>query len=231
MKELDNPKTGKRANTVAFRTRYGQCSRDYVQPKNPRTDAQRLWRADMGDVSAAWATIAEEQRLAWVASGLQVRKRDSLGRRYSLTGQAHFVGINSARVRIGREMLLDPPQPVLFGLNPVEKLIIKVVGGRLKLYLSVCEPLTADIMVFGAVPCSPGRMKCRKVTYLGLLPAPVRGLCDITKLYRDMFGLPPIGSCVFIRVRQQLNGWESSDADFSAIVLPKPALAPSRRRP
>jgi hypothetical protein len=59
----------------------------------------------------------------------------------------------------------------------------------------------------------------------------VHGLADITKLYRDMFGLPPIGSRVFIRVRQQLNGWESGDDDLSAIVLPKPALAPSRRRP
>ena len=231
MKELDIPKSGKRGNTVAFRTRYGQCEREHVQPKDPLTEAQRQWREDMGKVSAAWATISEEQRLAWNASGSRVRKRDKLGRRYSLTGQAHFVGINSARVRIGREMLLDPPQPVLFGLNPVEKLIIKVTGGRLTLKLSVCEPITADIMVFGSVPSSPGRMKCRQVTYLGLLPAPVRGLCDITKLYREMFGMPPIGSRVFIRVRQQLNGWESGDDDLSAIVLPKPALAPSRRRP
>jgi hypothetical protein len=231
MKELDIPKSGKRGNTVSFRTRYGQCEREQVQARNPRTEVQRLWRAVMGNVSAVWARITEEQRLAWNASGSRVRKRDSLGRRYSLTGQAHFVGINSARVRIGREMLLDPPQPALFGLNPVEKLIIKVVGGRLTLKLSVCEPITADIMVFASGPSSAGRMKCRKVIYLGLLPAPVRGLADITKLYRDMFGLPPIGSRVFIRVRQQLNGWESGDDDFSAIVLPKPALAPSRRRP
>jgi hypothetical protein len=231
MKELDNPKSGKRGNTVAFKTKYGQCEREHVQPKDPLTEAQLQWCEDMGEVSAAWAHITEEQRLAWNASGSRVRKRDSLGRRYSLTGQAHFVGINSARVRIGREMLLDPPQPAQFGLNPVEKLIIKVIGGRLTLKLSICEPITADIMVFGAAPCSPGRMKCRKVTYLGLLPAHVRGLCDITKLYRDMYGLPPVGSRVFIRVRQQLNGWESGDDDFSAIVLPKPALASSRRRP
>jgi hypothetical protein len=231
MKELDIPKTGKRGNTVAFRTRYGQCERQHVKPRNPRTEAQCQWRGILGAVSAAWARLTEERRLAWVAAGARVRKRDSLGKSYSLTGQAHFVAINTARVRIGREMLLDPPQPVDFGPNPVGQLIIKATGGRLTLRLSLSKPALGDIMIFGSAPCSPGRMKCRNVTYLGLLPAPVRGLSDITSLYRKMFGLLPAGARIFIRIQQQVNGWESSATDASAIIPAKPGPSASRVSP
>jgi hypothetical protein len=84
------------------------------------------------------------------------------------------------------------------------------------LKLSVGGPVTADIMIFGAAPCSPGRMKCRNVTYLGLLPAPVGGLSDITRLYYAVYGAPPVGWRVFIRTQQQVNGWESGATDTSA---------------
>ena len=221
MKALDVPKSGKRGNTVAFPSPYGQCERELVNPSNPRTPAQRQWRLKLGDVSAAWAHLTEAQRLAWNAAGLKARRRDRFGNSYSLTGQAHFVAINSARARIGREMLLDPPRPVKFGPSPVGNLIIQTRNRRLTLQLSVGEPLDGDIMVFGAAPCSPGRMKCRNVTYLGLLPAPVRGLSDITRLFRNRFAPPPPGARIFIRTQQQIDGWESGVTDCSAIVPAK----------
>jgi hypothetical protein len=108
MKELDIPKSGKCGNTVAFKSQYGQCERQHVKPANRRTYAQCQWRKDMGNVSTAWGDLTDERRLAWIAAGAMVHRRNSLGRMYSLTGQAHFVAINSARVRIGCEILLDP---------------------------------------------------------------------------------------------------------------------------
>ncbi|MCX6922487.1 MAG: hypothetical protein NT154_04625 [Verrucomicrobia bacterium] len=229
MQSLDILKSGKHSNTVAFRTRYGQYERQYLKPTKPRTKAQCRWRELLGAVSAAWARLTEQQRIAWIAAGALVRRRTSLGKSYSLTGQAHFVAINSARARIGRELLLDPPQPEHFGPSPVGPLTFDGAGGRLSLQLSVCEPFIGDIMVIGAAPCSPGRMKCRNVTYLGLLSAPVRGFCGITRLYREVFGLPPAGARVFIRTQQQINGWESRVTDTSAIAPARPAPASKRR--
>lgn len=130
----------------------------------------------------------------------------------SLPIPAQKQAIKTARLRIGREMLLDPPHPVHFGLNPAVTLAFHTTGGRLALKLSLSEPVLGDIMIFGAAPCSPGRMKCRNVTYLGLLPAPVRGLNDITRMYRKLFGLPPAGARIFIRIQQQLDGWKTGGA-------------------
>jgi len=40
MKAMDIPKTGKRGNAVAFKSRFGQCERQHVKATKPRTDAQ-----------------------------------------------------------------------------------------------------------------------------------------------------------------------------------------------
>ncbi|MEI6780374.1 MAG: hypothetical protein WCQ21_05565 [Verrucomicrobiota bacterium] len=53
MKTLDIPKSGKHGNTVAFRTRYGQCERQHGKPTNARTEVQCQWRELLGAVSAA----------------------------------------------------------------------------------------------------------------------------------------------------------------------------------
>ena len=230
MKKLTEPSSGKCGDKVGYKSRSGQCERQHVVPTNPNTARQCRQREDFGDGSNAWGTLlTEERRLAWIAAGAKVERRDSVGNLYTLSGQEHFTGISSARACIGRERLLDPPEPVGFHLSPVEKLIISKAGGRPTLKLSVSGPVTEDIMVFGQAPCSPGRMKCRNVTYLSLLPPPEGGLSDITEMYVAVYGVPPDGMKVFIRTRWQVNGWEGVDRDTSAIVEAKPGPAVGRK--
>mgnify|MGYP001476057164 FL=1 len=51
-----------------------------------------------------------------------------------------------------------------------------------------------------------------------MLPAPVAGACDITSLYTARYGSPPVGTKVFVRVNQNVNGWEDMPVEASAIV-------------
>ena len=74
-------------------------------------------------------------------------------------------------------------------------------------------------MVFGQAPCGAGWKKWRHGAYLGLLPAPQAGESDITDLYVQKYGQPEPGKKVFIRTRQQKDGWEGRDHDLSQIVL------------
>ena len=79
--------------------------------------------------------------------------------------------------------------------------------GGVTLKLGVPEAPEGHVLVFGARPCSPGKRYCDKFRYLGLLPAPVKGLSDITRLYCEKFGMPWPGSRVIIATQQQVNGW------------------------
>lgn len=230
MKIVDIPKSGKSGRRVFYRRRSSQCWRVHVVPHDPRSVPQRRARRVFSAVSKAWRDVlTEPQRQAWLLAAAAVRSRPRLAQSGPLTGQMHFVRINSARARIGRELLLWPPERVVFGPNPVEQLSVTHDNGRLRLNLRVAGPVTEDIMVFGQAPCSAGWRKWRHGAYLGLLPTPVGGDCDITEMYVARFGEPKPGERVFIRTRQQTNGWEGRSHDTSALVTPKPVVPDQSR--
>ena len=219
MKTLDIPKSGKCGTIVAYRTRYGSCQRALVIPRNRQTHARQQMRAHLGRFSNAWGTtLTQAQREAWNLKAPEVQSRKRLGQSGPLHGQMHFVGLNTARACIGRPPLWDPPEPVTFGPNPVGALTILNTEKGPRLLLEVTAPVTDDIMVFGQAPCSAGRTKRRNVAYLGLLPAPVDGLSDITDLYVARYGGLPPGQRIFIVTRQQRNGWEDHDQETNEII-------------
>ena len=224
MKVLSEPSTGKRGNIVAFISRYGQCQRALVTPRNTWSPARDHMRDAFGRLARAWGgLLTEAQRVAWCEAGPKVESAKRLGKSGPLTGQLHFQGINSARARLGLDMLLLPPAPVIFSPNPVGQLVITNDDNGVRLLLNVSGPISEDIMVFGQAPCSSGRRKRRNVSYLGLLTASQGGLIDITALYVARFGEPAAGQRVFIVTRQQKDGWEASDHETSEIVPDKPA--------
>ena len=181
-------------------------------------------RGAFGRLARAWiGLLTEAQRVAWCEAGPQVQSAKRLGKSGPLTGQTHFQGINSARARLGLEMLLLPPDPVTFGPNPVGQLLITNDDDGVRLFLPISGPVTEDIMVFGQAPCSCDRRKRRNVSCLGLVPAAQAGLAEITALYIARFGEPAAGQRVFIVTRQQKDGWEGFDKETTEIVPPKPS--------
>ena len=51
-------------------------------------------------------------------------------------------------------------------------------------------------------------------------PANPVGTLVITNLYQACYGSPPVGTKVFIRVNQNLDGWQDLPKETSAIVPP-----------
>ena len=218
MRALTEPQTGKRGTTVAVLTRYGQVQRQYVKPKDPHSSAQMRIRSNLGRVSARWRVLTPEQRQAWTIAAENVESRRRLGKTSHLTGCQFFIKINCARAAIGLEMLSDPPALPQFDPNPVGELTITNTRGKIALELAVSTAPGSHITVYGATPCSAGISFVRDFTILGPLPEVVRGVSDITDIYVAKYGVPQAGLQVFIRTRQQINGWEDAPRQVSAIV-------------
>ena len=117
--------SGRRGRFVFYMRRGKLCRRRHVIPKDVRTPARRRTRRAFGAIAKAWSwRLTQAQHLAWIAAAAKVRSHPRLGQSGPLTGQQHFEGINSARARIGLELLLWPPERVVFGPNPVGQLAI-----------------------------------------------------------------------------------------------------------
>ncbi len=110
----------------------------------------------------------------------------------------------------------------MFSPNPTPQVdIVNAPEAGVRLWLSV-GTVTEDIMVFGRPPCSAGRMKHRRVYYLGLLGLATDGQCAITAFHTARFGPPVPGQKAFIVTSQTKNGWKGQEWVHSAIVPPPP---------
>ena len=217
MKILDIPQSGKRGLYVSQGGRYGQISRIFVIPANPQTPAQMSVRAILVRVSARWRSLQEFQRAAWraAASGVQSVSRLGSG---PLTGHQLFNKINCTLVQFGQERVDVPPaRPTFPDLAP-QGLVITNVADAITLKLTCLGDPGENTIVRGSKAVSQGFEKFTDFRVIGTCPAAVAGAADITSLYTARYGAPSVGTQVFIRVNQFVNGWEDVPVTFAAIV-------------
>jgi hypothetical protein len=223
MKILDIPRSGKCGLTVAYQSRYGLCLRQHVAQKAALTPARQHVCAVFGNNARKWsARLSPEQHDRWILAGAQVMSHPRLAQKGPLTGQQFWQAISTVRAIVGLSETLEVPARPVFSRSNVGPLVIENGADGVRLYLAVSGELNEDIMVFGQEPCSRGRYKRRNVSYLGLLPPPIGGLSDITRLYQAKFGEPSPDQKVFIVTCQEKDGWKGLDVEASATVPERP---------
>jgi hypothetical protein len=223
MKILDTPRSGKCGQTVAFQSRFGLCLRQYVPQKGTLTPARQYSCAIFGGNSRKWgAKLSDEQHDRWILTGAQVMSHPRLAQKGPLTGQQFWQAISTVRAIVGLPETLEVPARPVFSQSNVGRLVSENGVDGVRLYLAVSGELNEDIMVFGQEPCSRGRYQRRNVSYLGLLPPPIGGLSEITRLYQAKFGEPRPGQKVFIVTCQEKDGWKGLDLETSATVPERP---------
>jgi hypothetical protein len=232
MKVHESPRSGKRGNVVAFRSRFGQCERAHNPLTKRPTAAQRRAQSDFADASLGWNTLTDEQREAWHAYGRKVRSHPRGGQSGPLTGQNLYILINRNQKLLGLPPLVYPPERPAFGPNPVSGLTITGSNGGVALTLSVANAPAGDVLIFASRPYNAGRRFCDKFTYLGTLPPPRAGNVDITVLYLRRHAPPWPGSRVFLLVTQQINGWRDIPQRIQGVFRAgnAPLSLPKRRR-
>jgi hypothetical protein len=244
MRIQDVPQRGKKGQTVASRNRFGQYVKQLVKPKQPGTASQQAVWGNTRELWQVWNEISDQRRQAWWRLAERIRTRPILGESGPLDGPLVFRKINTVLRTCGRELLLDPPPLPSFGPNPILRFVVRPGQGwpslRLQMLPDVVwedRPAQEDLMLFAWAPCNPGVSRNSRYSFLGLLSAPVKGEIDIGELYLQKlkewrklkparYHLPFEGSRIFIRVWQQVNGWENELGMFRAN-----ALIPARRWP
>ena len=218
MKILDIPQSGKIGTMVSYKGPSGQLRRRYVIPYDPHTPSQMDRRLAFKAAARLWASLSQAQLTAWSNTTNGLRTHPRLGQSGALSPYMLFCRLNYNLAAIARPMVSDPPPLPCFGNMPVSEFTLTTTNELLALTLSVRGLPTEQVVLAGAKPCSRGTNYVDHFTILGLLPQPVGGVSDITRLYIAKFGEPPPGSRLFIQVVQQLDGWQSLPYRFTALV-------------
>jgi hypothetical protein len=191
--------------------RYGQIVKQHSSPRNPRTEPQQANRQAFGAVASQWRGLPPEYRIEWNIAA----EKDRTG----ICGYNYFMKLNAARVHIGLGRVDRPPsaQPS-HPVNPVGEVVITGTGADLSVKLPVSSAPAQYTLVEVAAPVSAGVRCVQAYRYVGLLPAAVDGYSDVTALVVKRFGKLTPGEVLFIRTRQQIDGWMDEPKVTSALV-------------
>jgi len=217
-KIISPPQSGRVGNVVFCQTRFGQVVRKYSVPRNPRSPDQTRNRRGFAQVSRRWRALTAEQRIAWCLAAADSYTTSRAGRRVALNGYNYFIRVNASRVHLGLSQFDLPPAVPSFSPNPCAELSVTHTGGTTTLKLRVPSQPGQCTLVQGAAPVSAGVRCVQHYPLLGLLPAPVDGWSDITALYVARYGVPTVGTAVFIRTCQHVDGWTYLPNVASAFV-------------
>ncbi len=217
-KIIDVPTSGKIGLTVTYPGRNGLIRRAWVSPANPQTGAQLLVRSTLTTVARAWKGLTELQRQAWIAIASTLQSHPVLGQSGPLTGSQLFSKVNCANLAIGGELQNTPPAiPADFDTK-ITGVEITNTAGAIAIKLVAPDSPPEGTTLRGASPQSAGSYRPVSFRQLGTLDSPVGGKVDVTSAYTGRFGVPPVGSRVFVQVNANLSGWEGPRLTFSGLV-------------
>lgn len=198
--------------------RNGQVVRYRATPSNPKTAAQVTARTILGDQARRWRVISEALRSAWTAAALGVNSRPRLGSYGVLTGEQLFCRINIVLASFGQEVVDTPPAyPEFPDLAPTA-LVITNTTGTIALKLTCPGDPGEATIVRASAAVSAGINRAPRMVIIGTAPAPAVGSSVITALYVARYGAPLVGKKVFVACNQYINGWESDQTVFQAVV-------------
>jgi hypothetical protein len=218
MKIRRGRQSGTLDNTVSVDSKYGQVVRSKPRRSPRLTNARAQARSVFSIVSARWRTLTDRQYAAWNAAGRKAGYWTEDGKYVPMSGFNLFVKVNCVLATARLPLMMDPPASLEGGPNPVRRLIITNEQGQIRLYLGVARTRVPRLFVLGSPPCSPGISFRSNYAIIGLLPEPKRGRVEITEQYVNKFGLPPVGSRVFIQTRPLFRYLDSEVKAYSARV-------------
>ena len=218
MKILDIPQVGKLGMTVTWPGRYGLIRRQWVVPSNPRTVAQLNVRSILTLQSSRFDGLTPTQQDAWTAAAALVQSKPSLGQSGPLTGLQLFSKINATLALYGQEPVDAPTVKPTFAALAPQNLTITNTGGVIAIALTCPADPGVNTTLRGSSPQHSGVRALPSLRILGMVPAPAAGKSYITALYTARYGVPAVGSRIFVQCALTQDGWMGPAMSFTAVV-------------
>lgn len=211
--------------SVFSKNRAGNFLRNKVTPVNPQSMAQQAVRAVFGAVSSAWRGLTEVQVNAWNALAGHVPYTDIFGDTKYLSGLQLHQKYNTNLQSVGVAMISNAPELITVPSSAVTDFTVENDTGSLIPTLSVGGlvevPAGFKAVIFATPPLGVGisyaKSQLRKI---GVVNAAGNYPTLFQSLYTAKFGVPAVGTKVFVRIHlvSATTGQNSVAGSASAVV-------------
>ena len=192
--------SGKLNGSVASRNRGGQYLRNKTTPLNPQTAQQVQVRNQFGIISGSWRALTDNDRASWNDSAVNFPYTNVFGDVKYLSGFNLHQQLNTNLRLIGRPVLVNAPVPQEVPTVTVTVPLIDVSD----------EIMNANIMRSGidvngrvliyATPGMSAGISYMKNRFRLIGHSNTTGVQNIWGMYVAEFGIPAVGTRIFIRV-------------------------------
>lgn len=213
---------GKLNGSVFSKNRGGAYIRTKVTPVNPQSLAQGLVRATLTNLSQAWRSLTEAQRLAWNGAVSSFTGTDIFGDVKTPSGINLYNKLNLNLAAIGEAPINVPPLAVSVGY--IDTLVITPAAGAGTIggtFTAIGDSADQTVIV-EATPCmSPGKNFVKsEYRAIGTFAGNAASPQAIGAMYVAKFGAMTAGQKLFIRLKfvDKNTGVSGQYTSASAIV-------------
>ncbi len=157
-------------------------------------------------------------RADFLATAADIQTRATIGQSGPLTGLQLFTKVNCALLAIGAATVIVPPAKPLLAPLPIDALEITNTAGTIAMRLHTTGAPPEGTMLRGSAPQNGGCRRGGDYLLPGTLDSPQAGYITITTPYTTRFGVPAVGTRVFVSVNANGDGYEGIPQVFSARV-------------
>lgn len=189
---------GKIGGHVASKNRSGAYMRTKVTPANPNTTAQSNARNLLTTFSQKWRTLTDAQRKAWSGAVSDYAKTDIFGDIKNPTGLNLFIKVNTNLANVDLPQVLVPQPLIQSPAGSLDSAVFSLATGVLSISYVDTSAVTPRVLIRATKQLSPG-ISFVKTEYRVIGYADIdTGQVLFTSQYQTKFGLPVIGSSIFL---------------------------------
>jgi len=201
---------GKLGGHVFSKNAAGSYMRTKTTPTNPKTIYQTAVRALFAAISVAWSGLTDSARAAWVNAVSEWQQTDIFGDLKKPTGKALFQRLNNQAQSAGWPAVTTVPAKADLPDAPITSAAFDTTLGTLTV-AGVDGSTTTRIMYFGTSMLTAGTsfVKNKLRNYASEVGASGSAIDTYAK-YVARFGIPTVGSNVYIAVKYVLSSGQAS---------------------
>lgn len=194
--------------TIFSRNRGGAYARKNTAPTNPQTAGQTTARASLANVSGEWRNLTSGEKNAWNNAAPNFPYTNAVGDVQTYSGQQLFLKLNNMIKTLDptAAILTSPPAPSSLTTIDQATVTLTNVAGVLTfdgtINTTTVLPAGQELLVYASAPKSAGVTAPSSAgqykTMLAQVPG-VGGTFDIQPAYEAAWGVPAVGSVIFVK--------------------------------